>query len=93
MIEILSPRSSNLFQAEWVPLLGISYDPRNDAVAVAAAGLGHIIRKPQHLVAEEDDGQLATLEIIDEDGFSHIVRLHEAPAGHESRTERPEHVS
>jgi uncharacterized protein DUF5335 len=93
MIEILSPRSSNVIQAEWVPLLGISYSPRTDAVAVTVAGLRHMIRKPQHLVAEEDGGQLATLEIIDEDGFSHIVRLREGAAYHESRTEWPEHVS
>ena len=92
-IEILSSRSSNVIQAEWVPLLGISYNPRNDAVVVAVAGLRHMIRKPQHLVAEEDGGRLATLEIIDEDGFSHIVRLREAAAYHESRAGWPEHVS
>lgn len=93
-IEILSPQFSTELQAEWVPMLGISYDPRNDAVVVAVAGLRHMIRKPQHLVAEEKGGQLATLEIIDEDGLSHIVRLREGgPARHEKQTGRPQRVS
>jgi hypothetical protein len=38
-----------------------------------------MIRKPQHLVVEEDGGRLATLEIIDQDGISQIVRLREEP--------------
>lgn len=92
-IEILSPQSGSEVQAEWLPLLGICYDARNDMVAVAVAGLRHMIRKPQHLVAEEDGGQLATLQIIDEDGLSHIVRLHDGPARHESRTGWPQEVS
>jgi hypothetical protein len=39
-----------------------------------------MIRKPQHLVVEEDGGELATLEIIDQDGLSQIVRLREEAA-------------
>jgi hypothetical protein len=39
-----------------------------------------MIRKPQHLVVEENAGQLATLEIIGEDGMSQIVRLREEAA-------------
>ena len=79
-IEIRSPQFSNDIQAEWLPLQGISYDPRKDILEVAVTGLRHMIRKPLHLVVEEDGGQLATLEIIDQDGLSQIVRLREDAA-------------
>jgi hypothetical protein len=79
-IEIRSPQFSNDIQAEWLPLQGISYDPRKDILEIAVSGLKHMIRKPQHLVVEEDGGELATLEIIDQDGLSQIVRLREEAA-------------
>jgi hypothetical protein len=79
-IEIRSPQFSSEIEAEWVPLLGISYDPKSDILEVAVTGLKHMIRKPQHLVVEEDGGQLATLEIIDQDGMSQILRLRGEPA-------------
>jgi len=78
-IEIRSPQFSNEIEAEWSPVLGISYDPRKDILEIAVTGLKHMIRKPQHLVVEEDGGRLATLEIIDQDGISQIVRLREEP--------------
>jgi hypothetical protein len=80
-IEVRSPQLSNDIAAEWLPLLGISYDPRNDLLDIAGTDLKHMVRKPQHLVVEEEGGQLATLEIIDADGLSRIIRLREEPEG------------
>ena len=80
-IEIRSPQFSNDIQAEWLPLQGISYDPRNDILVIAVSGLKHMVHRPQHLVVEEDGGQLATLEVIDQDGVWQIVRLRGEPAG------------
>jgi Family of unknown function (DUF5335) len=88
-IEIRSPQFSNDIQAEWLPLQGISYDPRKDILEIAVSGLKHMIRKPLHLIVEEDSGQLATLEIIDQDGLSQIVRLREEAARPASVTAVP----
>ena len=48
-----------------------------------------MIRKPLHLVVDEDGGQLATLEIIDQDGLSQIVRLREEAAQPAAATAAP----
>ena len=48
-----------------------------------------MIRKPLHLIVEEDSGELATLEIIDQDGLSQIVRLREEAARPASVTAVP----
>lgn len=62
-------------QAEWVPLLGIVYDPRSDILAVMVEGLDHMIRQPQTLYVDMTGGALASMEVIDADQVRHIVRL------------------
>ena len=45
-IEIASLRLGDQVEAEWLPLLGIAYDPNDDIVEVALEGLDHLIPKP-----------------------------------------------
>ena len=34
---------------EWVPLLGVTYDTRDDLLDVALSGLNHLIRRPRDI--------------------------------------------
>ena len=90
-IEILSPQISEEVEAQWLPLLGISYDPKSHVLEIAVDRLKHLIAKPQHLVVEENAGELATLEVVDQHGLSHIVRLRDGrrDASCGLRAERP----
>jgi hypothetical protein len=45
-------------QAEWLPLLGITYDPRDDVVDIALDGLDHMIRKPRETTKDSVDAVL-----------------------------------
>ena len=36
--------------AEWVPLLGVAFDPRSDSFDIALGGLEHRVRKPRDFV-------------------------------------------
>jgi Family of unknown function (DUF5335) len=74
-IEIASLRLGDQVEADWLPLLGIAYDPNDDIVEVALEGLDHLIPKPRELYAEEGPGGLTALEIIDADDVKQIVRL------------------
>jgi hypothetical protein len=74
-IEIASLRLGDQVEANWLPLLGIAYDPNDDIVEVALEGLDHLIPKPRELYAEEGPGGLTALEIIDADDVKQIVRL------------------
>jgi hypothetical protein len=51
-VEVASLDLGDHTQAEWLPLLGISYGPRDDVVDIALDGLDHMIRQPReiHLV-------------------------------------------
>ena len=62
-------------EADWLPLLGIVYDPNDDIVEVALEGLDHLISKPRELYIEEGSGGLTALEIIDADDVKQIVKL------------------
>jgi hypothetical protein len=74
-IEITSLRLGAQVQAEWLPLIGITYDPGNDLVEVALEGLDHMIRRPREIYIEDGAGTLASIEIVDVDGLKQIVKL------------------
>jgi hypothetical protein len=74
-IEIASLRLGDQVEADWLPLLGIAYDPNDDIVEVALEGLDHLISKPRELYVEEGPGGLTALEIIDADDVKQIVKL------------------
>jgi hypothetical protein len=76
-IEIASLALGAQVEAEWLPLLGIAYDPKDDVFEIALDGLDHLIAKPQAVYVDERDGGLAALEVVDADGVSQIVQLRE----------------
>ena len=62
-------------EAEWLPLIGISYDPNDDIVEVALEGLDHLIPKPREIYLENGGAALASIEIVDADGVKQIIKL------------------
>jgi hypothetical protein len=74
-IEVGSLSLGNQVEAEWLPLLGIAYDPNDDLVEVALEGLDHIIPRPREIYVEDVTGGIGSLEIIDGDGRKQIVKL------------------
>lgn len=61
--------------AEWVPLLGVAYDPPSDAFDMILDGLEHRVRTPKLVYVDEGPGGVAALEIIDGRGLRHTLRL------------------
>jgi hypothetical protein len=74
-IEVVSLRLGDQVEAEWLPLLGIAYDPHDDLVEVALEDLDHLIPKPRELYVEEGPGGLAALEVVDSDDVKQIIKL------------------
>jgi len=77
-IEVTSLNLGDQIQAEWVPLIGIVYDPKDDIVEVSVENLDHIIQRPRELYVEDDDGELSSLAVVDEEGIRHVVNLRQA---------------
>jgi len=74
-IEVASLDLGDQVQAEWLPLLGISYDPNDDLVEVALDGLDHMIPHPREIYLDNGARALTSIEIVDSAGVKQIVKL------------------
>ncbi len=87
-VEIASLRLGDQVAAQWLPVLGIAYDPNDDIVEVALEGLDHLIHNPREIHVDDGPEGLAALEIVDADDVKQIVKLRSPlrlPAGSQSR--------
>lgn len=74
-IEIASLDLGDQIEAEWLPLLGLAYDPHNDIVEVLMEGLDHLINKPTEIWVEHGPVGLSSMEVVDSIGLKQIIRL------------------
>ena len=74
-IEVASLDLGDQITAEWVPMLGITYDSKDDLLDVALDRYDHLIRHPKQIVVNEDHGGVASVAVVDAEGTKQIVRL------------------
>jgi hypothetical protein len=79
-IEVASLDLGDQIVAEWVPLIGITYDSRDDLLDVGydvgVVDLGNrLIRRPQQIDVEEGPAGLLSVAVVDAEGVRHILRL------------------
>jgi hypothetical protein len=74
-IEAASLELGDQIVAEWVPLLGVSYDTQDDLLDVALSGLNHRIRQPREIYVQEGPKGVETVAIRSADGVKQILRL------------------
>nr|WP_315218337.1 DUF5335 domain-containing protein [uncultured Duganella sp.] len=77
-IEVMALGIGSQVEAEWLPALGVTYDARGDLLAVMAEGMDHMIRHPRAVYAETEGVNLHSIDVIDDDGASHVIRFREA---------------
>jgi Family of unknown function (DUF5335) len=61
--------------AEWMPLLGVTYEPKKDLFAILLQDFEHWIHSPRTLYVDEGPSGVAALEIIDAGGLRHSLAL------------------
>ena len=74
-IEVASLNIGVQIAAKWVPLLGITYDHKNDLVEELLEGLDHLIRHPRDIYINQEPAGLTRMEVIDADDVRQIIRL------------------
>jgi hypothetical protein len=74
-VEVASLDLGDQIEAEWAPLIGITYDHKNDLVEVALEGVDHLILEPQEVYVDFDIGGLIAVEVIDAGGAAQIIKL------------------
>ena len=77
-IEVASLELGDQVMAEWMPLVGITYDSGDDLLDVALdGGTNHLIRHPREIVVEEDAGSVRSVAVVDGEGTRQVVKLRE----------------
>src|SRR6201981_3155251 len=74
-IEVASLDVGDQIEAEWLPLLGITYDDKDDVLEVALEGVDHLIYGPREVWADLNVGEMISFEVIDDRGVSQIIKL------------------
>jgi hypothetical protein len=74
-VEVASLDLGDQIVAEWVPLIGITYDSGDDLLDVAFDRANHLIRHPRQIVVEQVPTGVASVAVIDADGVQQVVRL------------------
>ncbi len=74
-IEVASMELGDNIVAEWIPMIGITYDSRDDLLDVALDRMNRLIRHPKEIVVEEDDGSLKSVAVLDSEGARQIINL------------------
>ena len=74
-IEVASLDLGDQIIAEWVGLLGITYDTGDDLIDVGLDNGSHLIRSPRTILIDEQQAGLASVTIETTDGTKQVVRL------------------
>ena len=84
-LELVSEELGDQPEETTAPLVGLSYDPKSEALEVLLADRDHLVFHPAEIwVVEEDDGFLSALEIVYADGTHEVMEI--------QRTMEPEPV-
>jgi len=84
-IEVNSLRIGAQLEADYVPLLGITYDRKNELLEVLLEGLDHTIAHVREVWVDHDGVNLKSVSVTDDDGVQQIIRLRDPiglPAPH-----------
>lgn len=63
-------------EVKWLPLRGISYDPKDEMVSVFFDNLDHMIEKPQQIEVRKGASGVESMEIVSgEDGARTVIKF------------------
>src|SRR3954463_16241228 len=76
-IRVASLETGDQILAEWIPMIGVTYDSRDDLLDVALDRTDHLIYHPHEIVIEEGTEGLMSIAVTAGDGTRQIVPLKE----------------
>jgi hypothetical protein len=79
-LEVASLDLGDQIEVEWAPLLGVSYDPKDDLFEIQLEGVDHLVSHPRTFAIRERGGLADSLAVVDDQGAEHIVQLRQPVA-------------
>ena len=77
-LEVAAPALGSQVEAQWAPLRGITYDPKDDVFEIQLEGVDHLVRHPREFAVQEREGRAYSLAVVDDAGAKHILELRES---------------
>jgi len=74
-IEVTGLGLGHQVEADYIPLTGISYDPKDDVFCVFAEKLEHVISHPKEVYVDHEVEWVHSIEVVDAEGDRHIITL------------------
>jgi hypothetical protein len=74
-LEVASLRLGDQVEAEWAPLLGVTYDPKDDVFEIQLEGVDHLVPHPRSFAIRERGSLADSLMVVDDEGIEHILQL------------------
>lgn len=74
-IRVFSPEIGAQPQTKWLPLQGLTYDPKDDRLDVFVTGIDHMIVYPKVIHVDETNGRLDSIEVVREDGTYEVIEF------------------
>lgn len=76
-VEVADLHVGDQVEFRWLPLTGITFDPRSDVLEVITDPVDHMVLHPRRIDLEYDSEGLRNIEVTDADGKLQIIRLKE----------------
>jgi uncharacterized protein YkuJ len=75
-VEYLSQELGDQFEAEGTHLLGVTYDPKDNAFELELENGEHRVFKPAEIwTAEDTDGFVRAIEVVHDDGTRDVIHV------------------
>jgi len=74
-IEVASPEFGDQVMAEWMPMIGVTYDSNDDLLDVALERADHLVYHPTEIAVEEGADGVRSIAVTASDGTRNFVRL------------------
>ena len=74
-IEVAQLDLGDQIVAEWIPLLGVTYDSNDDLLDVALDRLDHLIHRPKEIMVDVSAEGLTSVAVVDADGARQVVNF------------------
>jgi hypothetical protein len=76
-VEVVALDLGDRFEARWIPLLGLAYDPKSDVFEIALEGVDHLIEHPREVLVETTRRGIVAIEVVDAQDGRQTVKLSE----------------
>ena len=74
-IEVAQLDLGDQIVAEWIPLLGVTYDSKDDLLDVALDRFDHLIHQPKEIMVDESRDGVTSVAVVDNDGARQVVKF------------------